>query len=189
MTESQPFQTQIDFTTGRMSPCEKNVKRYAEDMEGYFLSPAGDARRLIYETFERAVPHIAGEIVENITVVYPGTIGDEYFMTKGHYHENLASAEVYFCLSGSGYLLMESAAGDLQMLPMNLGLSVHVPPGWAHRSVNVGDTPLVVYALYPADAGHDYERVLRNGFSRRLVRGANDAPVLVNSRKEVDRSA
>ncbi len=189
MSESRPFQTRIDLDTGAMTPCDKNVKRFGSDMRGYYMREPEDTSRLHYETFERAVPHVSGEIVENITIVYPGRVGDEYFMTKGHFHENSMSAEVYFCISGSGFLLMEYSPSELEMLPMTRGRSVHVPPGWAHRSANVGDTPLVIYALYPADAGHDYERVKQNGFSRRLVRGANGTPVLTNAGKEVDRAA
>ena len=167
------------MVAGGLTPCESNVKRRASDMRGYFHAEINGSDPLVYETYERDVPHVPGELVENITVIYPGTVDGEYFMTKGHYHENSHSAEVYLCLSGEGRLLMESEDGDWEMLTMTPGTTVHVPPAWAHRSANVGSTPLIIYALYPADAGHNYARIAEFGFTRRLLQGEDNNPRLV----------
>lgn len=39
-------------------------------------------------------------------------IGNEYYMTKGHYHQHIDTLEVYYGLSGEGYMLMENMEGD-----------------------------------------------------------------------------
>ncbi|UCE56571.1 MAG: hypothetical protein JSV31_14325 [Desulfobacterales bacterium] len=33
---------------------------------------------------------------------YPGKVGSEYFMTKGHFQNILESAEVYYCVERDG---------------------------------------------------------------------------------------
>jgi oxalate decarboxylase/phosphoglucose isomerase-like protein (cupin superfamily) len=50
------------------------------------------------------------------------------------------------------------------------GSSIDVPPGWAHRSVNTGEAPLVLLALYPAEAKHDYASIAGEGLWARVVR-------------------
>jgi hypothetical protein len=50
------------------------------------------------------------------------------------------------------------------------GRAVYVPPGWAHRSINTGDTEdLATLFTYPAHAGHDYGTIERHGFRKRVV--------------------
>ncbi|RPI18206.1 MAG: glucose-6-phosphate isomerase, partial [Acidobacteriales bacterium] len=79
------------------------------------------------------------------------------------------TAEVYYCLKGRGLMLMENPAGEWAVEEMAPGCAVHVAPGWAHRSVNIGaDEDLVTFFVYPADAGHDYGTIERRGF-RKLV--------------------
>jgi glucose-6-phosphate isomerase, archaeal len=68
-------------------------------------------------------------------------------------------------------MIMETRAGDFASAQLVPSATVYVPPGWAHRTVNTADTPLVFLATYPGDAGHDYESIERRGFSRRVHRG------------------
>ena len=48
---------------------------------------------------------------------YPGKVGDEYFMTKGHFHTILETCEVYYTLSGQGAMLMETPEGTIRYDP------------------------------------------------------------------------
>jgi glucose-6-phosphate isomerase len=186
LSNPRPFATRIDLDSGLMSTYERHSVRRSSDMAGYFDSdPEGDDH-LIYEYFEREVPAEEGQIVQNITVLYPGTVDDEYFMTKGHYHANERCSEVYLCLNGRGHLLMQTRSGETDVQEYGRGVSIYVPPGWAHRSVNSGDEPLVLFALYPADSGHDYASIAEEGFWARVFRDESGLPVLVPRR---DRSA
>ena len=152
----------------------RNIRR-ASDLVGY-AADAEALRRLIdsgdppiYETHEALVPEAAGHLMYGVTVIYPGRIGDEYYMTKGHYHARRQTAEIYLGLQGQGYLLMEDEGGRFQAAPVEAGAVVYVPPGWAHRSVNTGPTPLAMFYVFPADAGHDYAAIEEKGFSHVIV--------------------
>ena len=62
------------------------------------------------------------------------------------------------------------------------GTVSYVPGGWAHRSVNVGAEPLVFFAAYVGDAGHDYDTVERTGFPVLIVAGDDGPEVVANPR-------
>jgi glucose-6-phosphate isomerase len=57
---------------------------------------------LIYEFYELGAPERAGDLAFGTTILYPGRIGQEYYMTKGHFHKHLETAEVYYTLRGGG---------------------------------------------------------------------------------------
>lgn len=90
-------------------------------------------------------------------------------MTKGHFHARPGTAEVYLTLSGEGMLLMQSEEGESRSLPMFRGSVSYIPPYWAHRSVNTGSTPLVLFAVYPGEAGHNYGVIEEKGFAKLVV--------------------
>jgi glucose-6-phosphate isomerase len=165
-----------------MSSYERHSVRRCSDMAGYFEADSDGDDHLIYEYFEREVPAEEGEIVQNISILYPGTIDGEYYMTKGHYHANGRCSEVYLCLRGRGVLLMQTRSGETDVQKYRRGSSIYVPPGWAHRSVNTGDEPLVLFALYPADSGHDYASIAEEGFWARVFRGEGERPLIVPRR-------
>ena len=56
---------------------------------------------LVYEFYEMGVPEHAGDLAFGTSIVHPGKVGDEYFMTKGHFHTVLDTSEVLSCLSGT----------------------------------------------------------------------------------------
>lgn len=139
----------------------------------------GDA--LLYEVYELARPAVAGELPHGLSVVHPGKIGDEYYMTKGHFHAELATAEVYYCLRGRGLMVMETPEGAWAVEPLAPGKVLYVPPRWAHRSVNTGaDEDLVTFFVYPGNAGHDYSTIEQRGF-RKLVVERDGAPCVIDN--------
>ncbi len=131
------------------------------------------------------IPENSGDIAYGTSMVYPGKIGDEYFMTKGHFHTILDTAEVYHCLGGHGYLLMESPEGDCEAREMTPGVAVYVPGRYAHRSINVSPTEkLVTFFAFRADAGHDYGTIESKGFRKLMVDRAG-TPTLIDNPKWV----
>jgi glucose-6-phosphate isomerase len=173
----KPFSAELDLSTGEMREPERVTVRKASDMRGYYADEAA-LERLIqegsdpihYEVFEKPVPEAPGNLMCCISKLQPGIVGDEYFMTKGHYHEIRDTAEVYLCLRGEGYMLMKTESGECTAERMARGRLVYVPPVWAHRSVNTGDEPLVSLCVYPAAAGHNYGDIEEEGFPQRVVR-------------------
>lgn len=115
------------------------------------------------------------------TVLQPGKVGDEYFMTKGHFHRIRNRAEYYLAVQGHGALLLMEEGGPTRYEVMTPGSVHYIPGSTAHRVANTGKTPLVFAACWPSDAGYDYTTIEREGFSSRLVE-RNSQPVLVPNR-------
>jgi glucose-6-phosphate isomerase len=137
---------------------------------------AADGDPVIYRGYDADVPQAPDHLPFRTTIVSAGTVGGEFFMTKGHHHCR-DSAEVYVGMAGHGLMLMESRAGQYAQEELVPSASVYVPPGWAHRTVNTGAAPLIFLATYPGDAGHDYAAIERSGFSRRVYRGPDGPEV------------
>jgi len=110
-----------------------------------------------------------GGLFWGATILQPGQVGDEYFMTHGHFHAVRDRAEYHATLRGTGTLLLMAEGGDTWTQTMTLG-TVHYIPGFvAHRVINTGSEPLVFLASWPSDAGHDYAGIRDAGFGRRMV--------------------
>ncbi|HPM79049.1 MAG TPA: glucose-6-phosphate isomerase family protein [Candidatus Anammoximicrobium sp.] len=173
----EPFGVQFDLAAGIMqSPADPIVRR-ASEMRGYYADAAALERLIAdendpvhYETFESPVPEQYGHIRYGLSKLHPGLVGDECFMTKGHYHSIVETGEVYLCLRGQGLTMMKTAGGECRWEPMTPGRMVYVPPYWAHRSVNTGDEPLISLYVYPADAGHNYGDIKTEGFPKRVFK-------------------
>ncbi|MCE9867974.1 glucose-6-phosphate isomerase family protein [Raoultella ornithinolytica] len=108
-----------------------------------------------------------GALYTGVTHLYPGKVGNEYFMTRGHFHARREQGEVYFGLRGSGLLLLQDEQGQARFEQVFAG-SVHIIPGFtAHRLINTGGDTLSALAVWPGGAGHDYA-ALANGFALRV---------------------
>jgi glucose-6-phosphate isomerase len=137
---------------------------------------------LIYEVYATDLPESEGQVLYCTTVIYPGAVGDEYFMTKGHFHALRDRAEVYVGLAGEGYLLLATDAGEARALKMEPGVITYVPPYWAHRTINCGSVPFVFLAAWPGDAGHDYATIETMGFPKLLVQRDGQPTLIDNPR-------
>jgi glucose-6-phosphate isomerase, archaeal len=121
-----------------------------------------------------------GDLHYGLGILYPGKVGNEYFLTKGHYHQTREAAEVYIGLKGEGAMLLEDeATGESRLEPLGAGRIVYVPGHTAHRTMNTGSEPLVYFGIYPANAGHDYGALSQRNFLKILVE-ENGAAVLKN---------
>jgi glucose-6-phosphate isomerase len=185
MTNVDPFTTVLDLGSGRLDPELEVTERRLSDMPGMYLEDEDvdvDGDPLIYRVYGIPVPATTGNVLSSTTVIEPGTVGREYFMTKGHFHEVRDRAEIYVGLAGEGRLLMATEAGEHVVEPMRRGTVNYVPGGWAHRSINVGDEPLVFFAAYVGDAGHDYATIEEEGFPVLLLKGDGGPEVVDNPR-------
>jgi glucose-6-phosphate isomerase len=114
------------------------------------------------------------------TVIEPGQVDTEYFMTHGHFHSKRDRTEYYATIEGEGALILMDESRKTWMEPMFPGSLHFVPPSVAHRVANSGKVPLRVVACWPSDAGHDYDVVRRFGFGARLL-NVNGKASLVRS--------
>lgn len=178
-----PFTTLADLSSGELDPAREVVERRVGDMRDMYLEPDDvDDERLLYRVNLIPVPATGDEVFCSTTVMEPGTVGREYHMTKGHFHEVRGRGEVYVGLAGEGRLVLATEDGDWQVEPLRRGTVNYIPGGWAHRSVNVGDAQLVFFAAYVADAGHDYGTIEDEGFPVLVVEGADGPEVVDNPR-------
>jgi glucose-6-phosphate isomerase len=153
-----------------------------DDQQAYNKMLAAEDQ-LIYEVYEITRPPVEGELLMGVSIVHPGKVGREFFMTKGHFHSVLETSEIYYCLRGEGYMVMETPEGDACVEALAPGKVLYVPPRWAHRSVCTSrQEDLVTFFAYPGNAGHDYGTIERQGFRRLVVAGEQGPEIVDNPR-------
>lgn len=176
----EPFAVSFDLAAGVMRDPKSHLVRRASDMRGYYADPAALDRLVAagnpvhYEVFETSVPHEYGQLMNCISQLQPGLVGDECFMTKGHYHSRINTGEIYLALRGEGLMMMKTPDGRSRWETFAPGRMVYVPPYWGHRSINTGREPLISFCVYPGDAGHNYGDIEKEGFPKRaFLRGGH----------------
>jgi glucose-6-phosphate isomerase len=184
--KNEPFTFDVVLPEGILSHYDNHIVRTLSSMKGQYADQQAygamltEQDVLLYEVYELFRPHVAGELLHGLSVVHPGKVGDEYFMTKGHFHSVLETAEVYYCLKGRGVMVMETPEGDWSVAELRPGGVLYVPPRWAHRSVNTGQEDLVTFFVYPGHSGHDYGTIEKQGF-RKLILERNGQPSVVDN--------
>lgn len=181
------FLVDFDLKTG-FSKTAETTKRYLSQMKDMFCDSETAAKMLetedtlVYEFHELGCPERAGDLAFGTTILYPGKVGNEYFMTKGHFHTILETAEVYWTISGEGYMVMENPEGDTLEERLTPGQAVYVPRSYAHRTVNTGTEPLILFYVFQGDAGHDYGTIETKGYHKLIVE-KDGAPAVVDNPK------
>jgi glucose-6-phosphate isomerase, archaeal len=145
---------------------EREARCVDELAEVLYNSDGIDPARELYWIFPLKVAGVSDAIFDRADLTYsfvllpPGGIGSEYVKTRGHYHpempgSDLAYPEVYSHLSGRPYLLMQHRLGnhanqldDCVLIDLTDGMSVMIPPGYAHILINPTDEPAVIAGLY-----------------------------------------
>jgi glucose-6-phosphate isomerase len=184
-----PFSFSLPSPEVIPSRVDNHIIRTLSALKGQFLDQAtynqmlAEEDRLIYEVYEIKRPEVEGEMLMGISIVHPGKVGNEFFMTKGHFHSVLETSEIYYCLRGEGFMVMETPEGDTSVEALSPGKVLYVPPRWAHRSVCTSRLEdLVTFFAYPANAGHDYGTIERSGFRKLVVDGENGLEIIDNPR-------
>ena len=188
MEDMKSVLVNFNMQTGLSSKWD-SIRRNLSAMGGMFADEAKHAEMveqddvLVYEFYDSGRPERPGEVAFGTSITYPGKVGDEYFMTKGDFHTILETAEVYYCLRGHGYMLMENPEGDWEAQELKPGLAVYVPERYAHRSINVSDSePLITFYAFRGDAGHDYGTIETKGF-RKLIVEREGKPEIIDNPK------
>lgn len=183
----KPFVYKIDIKKQNISNPDNHIIRKLSSMKGQYMDIKAYEEILtkndclIYEVYEKLVPEVEGELLQGMSIVHPGKVGSEYFMTKGHFHSILDTAEFYYCLKGHGYMMMENKEGDWAAEELLPNTVIYVPGGWAHRSINIkNDEDLVTIFTYPANAGHDYATIENKGFRKLIIEDNNQIKIIDN---------
>ncbi len=155
----------------------------AKDLAGYFLDSAAyqqlDPETLMYRVeFQDngLVEGTPGGLYFGITHLCPGVVGEEYFLTKGHFHAKRDTGEYYFGLQGHG-LLMMTENGETQLEAVVPGSVHYIPGNTAHRLINTGTGMLSVSACWQTESGHDYLPP-EEMFPQRVLRDTTGVPII-----------
>lgn len=173
---------QLDLKTGRfLGQAPQSVRRLGEIAEIFATPPLIEDDPIVYETYG-CPAEVEGEaqMLYATTILYPGQVGDEYYMTRGHFHKRQDRGEFMLTLAGEGALILMDRAGETTLEALSPGTTVHIEGTHAHRVANTGTEPLVFIVTWMSDCGHDYETIRKHGFAGRLVKRDN-CPELVPS--------
>lgn len=175
----------IDGKTGAVTPSTDRYEKRLSDLRGFFRDDAAldraiaeEGDRIAYEVIDYRHPD--SDLAFGTTIMMPGKVGDEFYLTRGHFHLRKECGEAYYTQSGEGLLLLESRDGETRTVEMKPGVCAFIPPEWAHRSINTGKDKLVFVWFCATDAGHDYGTIKDRGM-RKLVVERNGKPALADN--------
>lgn len=137
-----------------------------KDMKNFFSNKKAIAKKLknnplIYTVFMKKEK----DTEYTITIIEPGKIGKEHFMTRGHYHTN-PYPEIYILLKGKGLLLLQNK--KFKKIKLKKGKVYYVSPGYAHRAVNLSWKKLEFLTVCSCKAKHDYKKIEKKGFKHKF---------------------
>lgn len=147
--------------------------RKMEDMKPVLLYPNQEGPEVFYLMYRGTGLQKDKLLMENqglrydITVIYPGKVGQEYVKTFGHYHprvpgQELTYPEVYQVLSGKAHFLLQKGGEltgeveDFAVADFEAGDILIIPPFYGHVTVNPGDEPLVMANWIARDFVSEY---------------------------------
>ena len=100
-----PVGVAIDPNSGAVSPSTGRYVKRLSDLRGIYrdqtaldaiLAAQGDIAAYEVSEFRAA----GSDLIFGTTTMYPGQVGEEFFMTRGHFHERRDRGEVYYTQSG-----------------------------------------------------------------------------------------
>ncbi len=185
----EPVSSVVNPQKGGMSGNTGRYEKRLADLAGLYrdekafealLGELGDT--VVYDVEDFKPGDRSGDLIYGVTRMSPGRVGDEFFLTRGHIHARADRPEIYYGQSGRGLMQLESPAGETRIVEISAQTICYVPPFWIHRSINVGETDLVMVFAYPSDSGQDYGVIERsNGMRHRVVAKAGGGWELVEN--------
>ena len=160
--------------------------RLLKDIKGIFADQDAlremDNETMVYsvQSWLPVIEGTPGGLFFGATTLMPGKVGQEYFMTKGHYHAQSDRSEFYWGVQGKGMLILMDRNGHTWAEEVYPGSLHYIGSEIAHRLANTGSENFIVGACWPSDAGHDYETIAGSGFSARLLE-KEGKPILFES--------
>jgi len=181
-----PFLISVNPEGFQSFPNMHHVQRHLSDLQDYFYDKSAVSSMLmksdplIYEYWEMEYAGTGNGLSFGMTCIQPGRIGNEYFLTKGHFHADGMGDEMHMILEGKGLVLLSDREGNsmcMEMLPAKI---CYYPGHLAHRTINTGIKPLVFVGIWQPNIVHDYETIKRSGFPK-VVLASRSGPELINN--------
>ncbi|MEN8174022.1 MAG: glucose-6-phosphate isomerase family protein, partial [Chloroflexota bacterium] len=161
----EPFSIALNPSIFSSFEMGKLLERKLSDLKDYYSDQnavgeiLSEDNPLIYKVWEMEYEGDGQGLSVGLTVINPGQIGGEFYMTKGHFHAADSGDEVYIATSGKGGMLLTDRSGNCQFIEMELGKLYYVPGNFAHRTVNIGSEEFVFLCVWPPNIIHDYETI------------------------------
>lgn len=186
---ARPTAHTLDPQSGALSAHTGRYEKRLRDLAGIYgdeaafdLACSAQGEEIVYSVEDVKPQAQGGDLIFGTTYMEPGRIGAEFFMTRGHIHATANRPETYYGEAGHGVMVMEAPDGEVSVLEIKPRVMVYVPPLWIHRSVNVGDGPLVMSFCYPADSGQNYDVIAQTGgMAVRIVADGDGWASIANS--------
>jgi len=180
-----PIEISFNAATGALSPATGRYRKHLSDLEGIFHEADAWSQSieenddpLVYEVNEYKMD--GSDLFFGTTTMQPGRVGEEYFMTRGHFHSNREMGEFYCTQSGRGLLLLQNRDGQSEAVEMREGSCAFIPPDWGHRSINTSSSPLVFTWFCNVLAGNDYDAIATQGMVSLVVERSGKTEVVPN---------
>jgi oxalate decarboxylase/phosphoglucose isomerase-like protein (cupin superfamily) len=197
LSRAAGFPLTFDPSTGELGgdgPIQfgRVARRHAE-MVRVLFEPDGVAPTTeLYWTLPLIEAGTATTLLEQTGLTYscvllpPLKIGREYVKTQGHYHPAMPSSdisypEVYTHLWGEPSLLLQrrrvdhdDQIDDCALVELRDGVSVTIPPGYAHILINVSPQPALIAGLYSTAFAPIYDPIVRLGGAAYFLIDTND---------------
>ena len=167
----------------RIERARKTIGALAHVFEDEGSRQLLDSTTVVYAVeYWKPVPEgTEGGLYWGNSTVFPGLVGEEYFMTRGHFHSRRDRSEYYATVSGSGLLILMDEDRRPAVQEMSPGTTHYIPGYTAHRVVNTGHLPLTFLACWPSDAGYDYATIEDQGFSVRVMHRNGRAEIIAQA--------
>lgn len=211
----------LNKSTGEISFCDeiniiKPDLRRISDAEPYYLDSSESEKDLpLYLMYRGVCKRNDISKIRNcglrydITVILPGTVGEEYIKTIGHVHPlssfsnfNRTFTEVYSVIFGNAVYVLQKFSHlylsggekeskkiieDVAIIEAKAGDIIFIPSHYGHTTINTGKTPLVMANILYGDFNSIYEpyKTFR-GASYYFKKGKNSSPEINNNKMYIN---
>lgn len=173
--------------------------RYRQDMQEVLYEPEAPGPEELYYMYRGVCRDADRELLQkyglryDVTVLRPGTVGNEYIKTAGHYHPlkpgtEFTYPEVYEVLHGRAHYLLQTEPDEdgveTVLVEATAGDKVLIPPGYGHITINPGPGFLVMSNWVAEGFASVYGPIkeLGGGAYFELVSDVEEGRFVVNSR-------
>ncbi|WP_210283466.1 glucose-6-phosphate isomerase family protein [Phyllobacterium trifolii] len=184
----EPVASLVDPYAGGMSGHTGRYEKRLSDLAGVYENTQAHATLVkslndpvVYSVEDFRPGSHGGDLIYGVTRMNAGRVDREFFLTRGHIHSNANRPEIYYGQSGHGLMQLESPQGETRIIEITAQTICYVPPYWIHRSINIGETDLVMVFAYPSDSGQDYSIIEKSNGMRHRVMSSDDGWELVDN--------
>ncbi|MBS3084958.1 cupin domain-containing protein [Candidatus Pacearchaeota archaeon] len=150
------MKTEINFRDLKKN-YDKKIVRKLKDMSNSFKNQHVKGNPLLYTVYTKDY----GTFEITLTVIEPGNVNGEFYMTKGHRHLKNRE-EIYILVSGKGKIFIQKKGSKAVEMKKDKIYTVSGKAG--HRAINTGNGKLEFLSIYSKDAGHNYHVKFKKRF-------------------------